>query len=134
MGNVKIGSKRLEWSSMLLEKGKKIEGLPFPASSLLLPVNVLMCLCGFLSCNLTKGGGFSANWTNVAENCLKWIDSVSEFFPLWSLGDRVISVQFSGMIIFSIELYNWDHLCSKCMKKVLSVTWLTRQRHINIIS
>ena len=36
-----------------------------------------------------------------------------------------VSAQFSGMIIFSIELYYGDQLIYKCMKKVLSVTQLT---------
>ena len=27
------------------------------------------------------------------------------------------SAQFSGMIIFSLDLYYGDQLCSKCMKK-----------------
>ena len=44
------------------------------------------------------------------------------------------SAKFSGIIIFSLELYLGDQLCSKCKKKVLSVTWLTRYRHIKIIS
>ena len=34
------------------------------------------------------------------------------------------SAQFSGIIIFSLELYLGEQLCSKCTKKVLSVTQL----------
>ena len=34
------------------------------------------------------------------------------------------SAQFSGITVFSMELYLGDQLCSKCNKKVLSVTQL----------
>ena len=44
------------------------------------------------------------------------------------------SAQFSGIIIFRLKLYLGDQLCSKCTKKVLSVTWLMRYRPIKIIS
>ena len=49
-------------------------------------------------------------------------------------GGGGISAQFSGIIIFSLELYLGDQLCSKCTKKVLSVTRLMRYRPIKIIS
>ena len=70
--------------------------------------------------SLAAGGWetFLASWTKVAGNCMKWIDSVSEFFPSLPIGrGGGSSAQFSGMIIFSIELYYGDQLCSKCMKK-----------------
>ena len=44
------------------------------------------------------------------------------------------SAQFSGIIIFSLELYLGDQLCSKCTKKVLSVTRLMRYRPIKLIT
>ena len=49
-------------------------------------------------------------------------------------GGGGFSAQFSGIIIFSLELYLGDQLCSKCTKKVLSFTRLMRYRPIKIIS
>ena len=49
-------------------------------------------------------------------------------------GGGGFSAQFSGIIIFSLELYLGDQLCSKCTKKVLSVTRLMRYRPIKIKS
>ena len=82
------------------------------------------------------GGGFSATKTKVAQNCLKWIDLKSKKFPSsWGGGGGGgFSAQFSGIIIFSLELYLGDQVCSKCTKKVLSVTRLMRYRPLKIIS
>ena len=82
------------------------------------------------------GGGLSATKTKVAQNFLKWINLMSKIFPLSGGGGRGGSAQFSGIIIFSLELYLGDQLCPKCTKnkKVLSVTRLMRYRPIKIIS
>ena len=85
------------------------------------------------------GGVFSATKTKVAQNCLKWIDLMSKNFPPgpWRKGRKEggggFSAHFSGIIIFSLELYLGDQLCSKCTNKSF-VSYSVRYRPIKIIS
>ena len=82
-------------------------------------------------CVATWGGGtFLPAEPKVTQNCLKWIDPVSEIFPVWGRGAflpakpkvtrnclKCFSAQFFVIIIFIIDSYYSDLSYSKSITK-----------------
>ena len=57
------------------------------------------------------GRGFYASWTKVAGNCMKWIDPVKNFFPVWPLWGEG---GFSAMSLMRCSMMH-EIYCGKVM-------------------